>query len=223
MPSLTINELEYQFLASQLGALALPNDTINDLRSKFYSNPPSRSGTGSPEGVVAAPVGTTYNDTSSAVGASVWTKKSGTGNTGWVVTSGDTDWRTITSWNAAGAITGQALTASWGPVSGAAGAVRVRRINNVVYIGFRNLTRIDTTAIGIWAAYVLPVGFRPSVYAEGVFHTATGPTVMWLGTDGSIGRGTGTKSGANGDLAGTAESLIIGFTADAWPTALPGF
>lgn len=39
------------------------------------------SGVGSPEGVVSAPPGTTYLDTSSN---SFWVKASGVGNTGWV-------------------------------------------------------------------------------------------------------------------------------------------
>lgn len=38
------------------------------------------SGTGSPEGVVTAAVGSIYTDTSTA---QVWTKVSGAGNTGW--------------------------------------------------------------------------------------------------------------------------------------------
>lgn len=55
------------------------------------------TGTGSPEGVVAAPVGTEYLDTAGTRGAWRWLKTTGTGNTGWVVTYGDTGWRNITS------------------------------------------------------------------------------------------------------------------------------
>ena len=43
-----------------------------------------RAGTGSPEGVVAAPVGTLYVDTSGGTGTTLYVKESGTGNTGWV-------------------------------------------------------------------------------------------------------------------------------------------
>lgn len=39
------------------------------------------TGVGSPEGVVTAPPGTTYLDTSSD---SLWFKKTGAGNTGWI-------------------------------------------------------------------------------------------------------------------------------------------
>ncbi|MFD9730893.1 collagen-like domain-containing protein [Micrococcus luteus] len=52
-------------------------------------------GTGFPEGKVAAPVGTYYTDESVTNGAWRWFKKSGTGNTGWVVVEGDTGWRTV--------------------------------------------------------------------------------------------------------------------------------
>lgn len=40
------------------------------------------AGSGSPEGVVTAPVGTTYYDTTSG---SFYVKRTGTGNTGWQV------------------------------------------------------------------------------------------------------------------------------------------
>lgn len=47
-------------------------------------------GTGSPEGVVAAPVGTRWTDTAATFGAVEWVKATGTGKTGWVVAVGDT-------------------------------------------------------------------------------------------------------------------------------------
>ena len=48
------------------------------------------SGTGSPESVVTAPVGSTWIDTAAPTGAIQWIKATGTGNTGWVVQYGDT-------------------------------------------------------------------------------------------------------------------------------------
>ena len=53
------------------------------------------TGTGSPEGVVAASVGTEYLDTAGTRGAWRWLKTSGTGTTGWKVTYGDTGWRNM--------------------------------------------------------------------------------------------------------------------------------
>ena len=68
------------------------------------------TGTGFPEGVIAAPVGTEYVDTAATNGAIKWIKATGTGNTGWVVTYGDTGWRNITALFPAGeGITGLAV------------------------------------------------------------------------------------------------------------------
>lgn len=54
-------------------------------------------GTGFPEGVVTASVGTYYTDTDATNGALRWIKATGTGNTGWKVAYGDTGWRNIGS------------------------------------------------------------------------------------------------------------------------------
>ena len=52
-------------------------------------------GTGMPNGKVVAPVGTTYVDTNATNGALKWIKRSGAGNQGWEVLTGDTGWRTL--------------------------------------------------------------------------------------------------------------------------------
>lgn len=52
-------------------------------------------GTGMPNGKVTAPVGTTYVDTNATNGALKWIKRSGVGNQGWEVLTGDTGWRTL--------------------------------------------------------------------------------------------------------------------------------
>lgn len=54
-------------------------------------------GTGSPQGVIAAPPGTYYTDTAGTTGAWRWIKASGTGTTGWAVLYGDTGWRSVTT------------------------------------------------------------------------------------------------------------------------------
>ena len=43
-----------------------------------------RFGSGSPEGVVTAPVGAVYHRTNGGAGTSFYVKESGSGNTGWV-------------------------------------------------------------------------------------------------------------------------------------------
>lgn len=54
-------------------------------------------GTGFPEGVVTAPVGTEYVDEAATNGAVKWIKQSGSGSTGWQVIYGDTGWRKVIS------------------------------------------------------------------------------------------------------------------------------
>lgn len=49
-------------------------------------------GTGMPNGVVEAPIGTTYIDTAKTNGALKWIKTTNGGNTGWKVVEGDTGW-----------------------------------------------------------------------------------------------------------------------------------
>lgn len=80
-------------------------------------------GRGMPNGVVSAPVGTTYVDEAVTNGALKWIKKSGTGNTGWEVLIGDTGWKILPS------------------VSKLGGSfVKVRRVNNVVSYQFGGLS-----------------------------------------------------------------------------------
>ena len=81
------------------------------------------TGTGFPNGVVSAPVGSIYIDTAITNGASSWIKKSGTGNTGWQVLEGDTGWRRLAT-----------LGAFW-----SSGYVDVRRIGYSVYIRILSL------------------------------------------------------------------------------------
>ena len=61
--------------------------------------PMLRSGTGSPEGVVTAPVSSVYLRTDGAAGTVIYSKEAGTGNAGWVAVSPGT-----VAWGAPGAI-----------------------------------------------------------------------------------------------------------------------
>lgn len=80
-------------------------------------------GRGMPNGIVAAPVGTTYVDETVTNGALKWIKKSGTGNTGWDVLIGDTGWKVLPSVSKLGN-----------------SFVKVRRVNNVVSYQFGGLS-----------------------------------------------------------------------------------
>ena len=61
--------------------LALENKPVTEIH-----------GTGMPNGVVEAPIGTTYIDTAKTNGALKWIKTTDGGNTGWKVAEGDTGW-----------------------------------------------------------------------------------------------------------------------------------
>ena len=80
-------------------------------------------GRGMPNGVVTAPVGTTYVDEAVTNGALKWIKKSGTGNTGWDVLIGDTGWKVLPSVSKLGN-----------------SFVKVRRVNNTVSYQFGGLS-----------------------------------------------------------------------------------
>lgn len=80
-------------------------------------------GRGMPNGVVTAPVGTTYVDEAVTNGALKWIKKSGTGNTGWEVLIGDTGWKVLPTVSKLGA-----------------SFVKIRRVNNVVSYQFGGLS-----------------------------------------------------------------------------------
>lgn len=80
-------------------------------------------GRGMPNGVVSAPVGTTYVDEAVTNGALKWIKKTGTGNTGWEVLIGDTGWKILPSVSKLGN-----------------SFVKVRRVNNIVSYQFGGLS-----------------------------------------------------------------------------------
>ena len=95
------------------------SNRIKALEAKNYE----LRGNGMPEGVISAPVGTTYVDEKVTNGALKWIKRSGTGNTGWEILIGDTGWRTISI------------------VSGLGNSyLKVRRINNQVMYQFGGLS-----------------------------------------------------------------------------------
>lgn len=97
------------------GNLVIPSVSING--SDFLT------GTGFPNGVVAAPVGSIYVDKNLTCGALLWIKQTGNGNTGWRVLSGDTGWIDCNT------IFEQLFDSSDPLDTGC----KIRRINNTVY------------------------------------------------------------------------------------------
>ena len=156
------------------------------------------TGTGSPEGVVTAPVGTYYTDTAITNGALRWAKKSGTGNTGWVCVEGDTGLRDLSSFiNApATAVTFQAC-----------------RSGRVTYLTI--LVSFSSTA---WTPgnvlFTLPDGFRPAApyYVSPPY---AGPGALSVEPSGSAALWSSNVSTV------TAWSFAY-VTPAAWPSTLPG-
>jgi len=62
---------------------ARPGGPFSRVTMLSDTGPQLRAGTGSPEGVVTAPVGSVYLRTDGGAGSSVYFKESGSGNTGW--------------------------------------------------------------------------------------------------------------------------------------------
>ena len=181
-------------------------------------------GRGMPNGVVTAPVGTTYVDEAVTNGALKWIKKSGTGNTGWEVLIGDTGWKILPS------------------VSKLGGSfVKVRRVNNVVSYQFGGLS---WGWFGIvrrgGAGYVLqgsdkerncyiiqnggiPIGYRAEASLIGNIYNDKGVSygTWYLGGNGDYNQLRFQFTDpvpTDRDIGDIRVSSISYLTSDAWPT-----
>ena len=108
-------------------------------------------GTGNPNGVVTAPVGSTFVNTESGGynGARRWTKATGTGNTGWVVVDGDTGLMTLKN----------NLVNGWTHSITEPTGITLRRINNTVTLTV-NSSLLGGSATSAIFLDPLPAGFR---------------------------------------------------------------
>lgn len=176
------------------GNLIVPSISING--SDFLT------GTGFPNGVVAAPVGSTYIDRDATNGAIRWIKKTG-GNSvnGWAVDYGDTAWRNITP---------NPLPANIDKTD-----CKIRRVNDVVEVAIGYTNVINATEMVYTNS--LPLGFRP---AQNVFVTgiSTGP-----GTSRTGGVAIdGTRIRWQSTVGNWRTAYARYTTDDAWPATLPG-
>lgn len=184
--------------SSTWGALPyFQNKTQNDsdILTSITAHADSIKGTGNPNGVHAAPVGSVFRNTETGgwIGARVWRKDSGSGNTGWVVESGDTGTRAMPILSENG-YTG--------------GSVRLRRIGNMCYLTGLSLTRASTVG-GYQAVTDIPAGMRP--LSPAYFRTLIGSAYGYVTHEVTIA------------AAGLNENFTVTWmTAEAWPTTLPG-
>nr|DAT17079.1 MAG TPA: hypothetical protein [Caudoviricetes sp.] len=180
-------------------------------------------GRGMPNGVVTAPVGTTYVDEAVTNGALKWIKKSGTGNVGWDVLIGDTGWKMLPSVSKLGN-----------------SFVKVRRVNNVVSYQFGGLS---WGWFGIvrrgGAGYVLqgsdrerncyiiqnggiPIGYRAEASLIGNIYNDKGVSygTWYLGGNGDYNQLRFQFTDAvptDRDIGDIRVSSISYLTSDAWP------
>jgi len=187
------------------GIRALRDETLAQLSATYVALSRFLTGSGSPLGVVSAPVGTEYVDTAATCGAVKWIKASGTGNTGWVVAYGDTGVRVLTA----------------SDLNANTGIITVR----TAYL-YRQAEMVDLSLvfnmIGTTggSALTLPLGFR-------VAHDDLYSLVMQYGGT-TVNDASHSKT--TGDVvfegAYTADVTYIGtmtfMAASVWPTSLPG-
>ena len=105
--------------------LSLNNNTLSITGGNSVTLPANQfeiHGTGMPNGVVEAEIGTTYVDKNKTNGALKWIKTADGANTGWEVLIGDTGWRTLNSVSRAGN-----------------SFIKIRRVNNLVTYQFGGL------------------------------------------------------------------------------------
>jgi hypothetical protein len=162
------------------------------------------TGTGSPEGVVTAPVGSMYTDTDATNGAIRWIKATGSGNTGWKVEYGDTGWRNL---NATSLSNGWAYYVSY---------FRMRRVNQDVHLGmYLDATSATSDTVG---TSIIPTGFRTTFQTIIAAPRGTGrdktnlvnmePTILRV---------------VNRIADGNAVYIDTNYpTNDTWPATLPG-
>lgn len=194
----------------------------NDVTNKPTSFPPSThthdagsigavpasrflTGTGSPQGVVTAPVGTEYIDTAGTNGARKWYKDKGTGNTGWIVIFGDTGVRNVSS----------LLINGWAPSN--SDRWTMRRMNNMVFIG-GYITGPSSTSDNIMSP--LPSGFYgyDTTGSWREFSSSSGKGGVIL-----VQRGSGGVITLRDATGGVNIFASVSYqTTDDWPTSLPG-
>lgn len=210
--------------------LSLNNNTLSISGGNSVELPVNRyeiHGSGMPNGVVEAEIGTTYVDKNKTNGALKWIKTTDGGNQGWEVLIGDTGWRTLNSVSRAGN-----------------SFIKIRRVNNLVTYQFGGLQWgwfgvnrrngpdfVRHNSSGDKGAKVLrpggiPVGFRSeSSLIGGIYSDAGKPYGIWYlgGTSDSnfIQFTFNDPIPTDKDIGDIRVSAISYLTNEPWPTTLP--
>lgn len=214
--------------------LSLNNGTLSITGGNSVELPVSRyeiHGTGMPNGVVEAEIGTTYIDKNKTNGAFKWIKTTNGGNQGWEVLTGDTGWRTLNSISK--------LT-----VDGRTSTIKIRRVNNLVTYQFGGLQwgwfgivrrdgagHVGHGSSGDRGAKVLgvggiPYGFRSEASLVGGTYDDRGrPYGVWYlgGLDDSnyMQFTFNDPIPTDRDIGDIRVSAVSYLTAEPWPVQLP--
>ena len=206
------------------GSITLPTTTATPSGNTSQSNQYEIHGTGFPNGKVAAPVGTTYVDTSVTNGALKWIKRKGDNNQSWEVLYGDTGWKKF------------GISSGYNQAT-----LRVRRINNMITY---KLDGVSNNRFGITRrggpgylshasdpernVYILynnriPMGYRPTMSTSGQIFDGNGnPYGTWyIGgiTDGNYFMFHFTNPvPTDNNITDIVVSNISYITDDPWPT-----
>ena len=214
--------------------LSLNNSTLSISGGNSVELPVNKyeiHGSGMPNGVVEAEIGTTYVDKNKTNGALKWIKTTDGGNQGWEVLIGDTGWRTL---NSVSKLKDGSKTSY----------IKVRRVNNLVTYQFGGLNWgwfgivrrngpdfVRHNSSGDKGAKVLrpggiPVGFRSeSSLIGGIYSDAGKPYGIWYlgGTSDSnfIQFTFNDPIPTDRDIGDIRVSAISYLTNEPWPTTLP--
>lgn len=154
-------------------------------------------GTGMPNGKVTAQIGTTYVDMAVTNGALKWIKRTGDGNTGWQVLTGDTGWRTLPLINKRGNA-----------------KLQVRRINDQVIVKFDGLSLgwfgVDDIDKQEKAGNIVDKNIGGKKYTWINLNIGRGSNVLSVG----FRSASSTLAGLYGNLGDLLGSVYVGGTAD---------
>ena len=210
--------------------LSLNNGTLSISGGNSVALPVSRyeiHGTGMPNGVVEAEIGTTYIDKNKTNGAFKWIKTTDGGNQGWEVLIGDTGWRALNIVSKLGS-----------------SFVKVRRVNNEVTYQFGGLsygwfgivrrggagysaqvTDLERNCFILWSEQI-PEGFRtPNSLIGSIFNDRGVAYGTWY-----VGNALDKNHlrfqflnpvPTDRDIGDIRVSTISYFTNEPWPVRLP--
>ena len=217
------------FARPSIPTLSLNDNTLSISGGNSVTLPTRQSemrGTGMPNGVVEAPIGTNYIDTAKTNGALKWIKTTDGGNTGWKVLIGDTGWRNLK------------IVSQYGN-----SYAKIRRINNNVMYhfgsvengNFGTLGRNDVGVVGLKGNEIkeilivnvdgIPKGFRTENSVVGnVFSIEGIPRGIYHVRGTSDGNFLSFRNNGNWANYPYIYNLMINInylTDDEWPTTLP--